>query len=106
MATPDLLANVKLAVRRTTTNAFDTDLTNLINACLADLGVVGVDASDQNDPLIIRAVCTYCRANFGTPPDYAALKASYDEQKAQLMMASKYTNYADYGIVPLVGNEW
>ena len=96
--TPTLLDKVKIAVRRTATNAFDTDLTGLIDAALADLTIAGVDATASDDPLIVRAVCTYCRANFGTPPNYAELKASYDEQKAQLRMSGSYTNYADYGI--------
>lgn len=102
MATPTpaeaLLAKVKIAVRRTATNAFDTELAGLIAACLADLGIAGVDSTNLTDPLITRAVCTYCRANFGSPPNYAELKASYDEQKAQLQMSSEYTNYADYGL--------
>lgn len=98
MATPELLSAVKLAVRRSTTNAFDQDLTLLIDACLADLGIAGVTNEDETDPLIVLAVCTYCRAKFGTPPNYGDLKASYDEQKAQLQMSSKYTNYSSYGI--------
>lgn len=93
-----LLAKVKIAVRRTADNAFDTELAGLIAACLADLGIAGIDTSDYADPLIARAVCTYCRAHFGAPPNYEDLKASYDEQKAQLQMSSEYTNYADYGI--------
>lgn len=93
-----LLAKVKIAVRRTATNAFDTELAGLIAACLADLGIAGVDQTDLADPLITRAVCTYCRTHFGSPANYEELKASYDEQKAQLQMSSEYTNYADYGI--------
>lgn len=93
-----LLAKVKIAVRRTATNAFDTELAGLIAACLADLGIAGIDTSNYEDPLITRAVCTYCRANFGSPPNYAELKESYDEQKAQLQMSNEYTNYADYGL--------
>lgn len=93
-----LLAKVKIAVRRTETNAFDTELTGMIAACLADLGIAGVDATDIQDPLIVRAVCTYCKANFGETDEYEHLKASYDEQKATLQMSSMYTNYSDYGL--------
>jgi hypothetical protein len=32
--------------------------------------------------------------NFGEVSDYDRLKASYDEQKAQLSMASSYTDYS------------
>jgi hypothetical protein len=32
---------------------------------------------------------------FGSPPDYDRLKASYDEQKAQLQMSTGYTDWGD-----------
>lgn len=98
MANSDLLAKVKIAVRRTDTTAFDAELSDLIDACLADLGIAGVSNEEPTDPLIVRAVCTYCKTNFGETDEYEHLKASYDEQKATLQMSSKYTNYADYGI--------
>ena len=89
-----MLDKVKLALRVKTT-AFDSEITDLIAAALADLGMAGVTNQEQTDPLIIRAVTTYCRINFGQPDDYDWLKASYDEQKAQLMMATGYTNWGD-----------
>lgn len=85
-----MLAKVKLALRITTT-AFDSELTDLISAACADLGIVGVEAlSTTTDPLLIRAIITYCRLHFGQPDDYDRLKASYDEQKAQLITATGY----------------
>lgn len=98
MANSDLLTKVKVAVRRTDTTAFDAELSDLIDACLADLGIAGVDQTDTTDPLIVRAVCTYCKTNFGETDEYEHLKASYDEQKATLQMSSRYTNYSDYGL--------
>lgn len=50
---------------------------------------------DTQDPLIRRAVITYCRANFWPTGDYDKLKASYDEQKAQLRMTTNYTDWPD-----------
>lgn len=87
-----MLDKVKLTLRITTT-AFDSELTDLIAAALADLGLAGVTTLTETDPLIIRAVTTYCRVHFGHPDDYERLKASYDEQKAQLMMATGYTDW-------------
>lgn len=85
-----MLEKVKLALR-VTTNEFDTELTDLINAAVADLGVVGVTAvSTTTDALLIRAITTYCKAHFGEPDEYDRLKASYDEQKAQLITATGY----------------
>lgn len=87
-----LLAKVKLALRIVTTD-FDDEITDLITAGLADLGIAGVTNNDTTDALIIRAIITYCRANFGSPDEYDRLKKSYDEQKAQLGMATKYTDW-------------
>lgn len=85
-----MLDKVKLALR-ITTDAFDSEITDLISAACADLGIVGVDAAyDTADPLLIRAIITYCRVNFGAPEDYDRLKASYDEQKAQLISCTGY----------------
>lgn len=89
-----MLDKVKLALRITTT-AFDGEISDLINAALMDLGIAGVATRPESDPLIIRAVTTYCRAHFGQPDDYERLKSSYDEQKAQLMMATGYTDWGD-----------
>ena len=49
----------------------------------------------MNDPNIRRAVRTYCLLNFGQPENYDKLKAAYDEQKAQLSMATGYTDWGD-----------
>ena len=89
-----MLEKVKLALRITTT-AFDSEITDLIAAALADLGIAGVLIEDEMEPLIIRAVTTYCRTNFGQPEDYERMKAAYDEQKAQLRTATGYTDWGD-----------
>lgn len=91
-----MLSRVKLAMR-ITTNAYDEELNSLIDAALLDLGIAGVTITDS-DELIRRAVITYCRLHFGSPDDYANLKASYDEQKAQLQTATGYTNWGDTNV--------
>lgn len=87
-----LIDDAKLALR-VTTNAFDSEISDLINAAVADMGIAGVSNNDTTNPLVKRAVVTYCRLNFGQPDDYDRLKASYDEQKAQLGMATGYTTW-------------
>lgn len=89
-----MLDKVKLALR-ISTDAFDSEITDLITAAKLDLGIAGVSQKDETDALISRAIVTYCRVNFGQPDDYDKLKSSYDEQKAQLSMATGYTDWRD-----------
>lgn len=94
MADSTMLTATKLALR-ITTNAFDAELNDLINAGLMDLGLAGVTEDDTDDELVRRAVITYCKLHFGEPDQYDKLKSSYDEQKAQLSMATGYTRWTE-----------
>ena len=87
-----MLELVKLALR-ITTDAFDNELNMLISSAQTDLGIAGVVLPESMDPICQRAVITYCKLHFGEPDDYDRLKASYDEQKAQLGMATGYTEW-------------
>ena len=89
-----MLEKVKLALR-ITTDAFDTELNGLIAAAMIDLGIAGVTLPETLDDICNLAVITYCKCNFGQPDDYDRLKRSYDEQKAQLSMATGYTTWTD-----------
>lgn len=92
-----MLDKVKLALRLTT-DAYDEEIQQLIDAAVADLGIAGIGANFmRKDALIIRAVITYCRVHFGSPDDFERVKASYDEQKAQLQCASGYRKGDMYG---------
>lgn len=84
-----MLEKVKLALRIKTT-AFDTEIEDLIEAGKLDLKTFAGITIKENDYLIERAICTYCKLNFGDPQNYEKLKASYDEQKAQLLLSSEY----------------
>ena len=89
-----MLDKVKLALR-ITTDAFDDELTDLISAARLDLGIAGVVVPEEIDALVGRAIITYCRVHFGSPDEYDRLKAAYDEQKAQLMVATGYTVWTE-----------
>ncbi len=88
-----MLSKVKMALRITTT-AYDTELQGYIDAAKLDLGIAGVDVPATLDAIVETAIITYCRIHFGEPVDYDRLKASYDEQKAQLSMATGYTTWS------------
>ena len=97
-----LLDDVKVAVR-VVSSAYDTELTDLIKAALKDMGITDIKTAmlveTNPDPLIKRAVITYCKINFGyaqlNEDQYDRLKAAYDEQKAQMLMSSGYTVWGD-----------
>lgn len=89
-----MLEKVKLALR-ITTDAFDDELNNLISAAQTDLGIAGVTLPSDLDAICSVAIITYCKLHFGEPDEYNRLKASYDEQKAQLSMATGYTTWID-----------
>lgn len=96
MAELTLLQKTKLALR-ITVDAYDSDLTDLINAAKLDLGIAGVTLPSSLDAICERAIITYCKVHFSalTDGEYARLKASYDEQKAQLVTATGYTVWGD-----------
>lgn len=88
-----MLEKVKIALRLTT-DAYDGEIAALIEAAKFDLGIAGVEYCVP-DALVERAIITYCRVHFGDLADgaYDRLKASYDEQKAQMSMATGYTRW-------------
>lgn len=93
-----LLDKVKAACR-VASNAYDEELTDLIESGLADMGITDIKSAvltdTDSDPLIRKAIITYCRMNFGYQDElaYERLKASYDEQKSQLLMSGSYTDW-------------
>lgn len=89
----EFLSAAKLALR-ITTDAFDSEISSLLDAALLDLGVAGVDPSSM-DPLVKQASITYVKMHFGQPDEYERLKKSYDEQKAQLATCTGYTTWTD-----------
>ena len=86
----DILSAVKMALR-ISTNAFDMQLQDLVDAAKLDLGIAGVVLPSTMDAIVRTAIITYVRLHFGQPDDYDQLKRSYDEQKAQLSTATGYT---------------
>ena len=91
MATLD---KVKLGLRIKTT-AYDEELADLIAAAKSDMGIAGVVVPSTLDEIVTKAIITYCKMSFGLPEDYDRLKRSYDEQKAQLVTATGYTDWLE-----------
>jgi len=93
-AVSNLLIRAKVMLR-IITNAFDGEITGLIQAAVSLITTRGVTITENDDytvdPLVERAILTYVRVNFGEPSD--RLKASFDEQLGQLMTTTGYTTW-------------
>lgn len=80
---------------RITTNHFDTEIEDLINAARGDLalgGVLLVKTKDEADPLIKKAIGTYIKAEFGLDnADAEQYRFAYDDLKKRLINSGKYT---------------
>lgn len=87
-----MLDKVKQALR-IKTDAYDDELNDLIAAAKCDMKIAGVEVPAGAEPIITKAVITYCKMSFGLPEDYDRLKSSYDEQKAQLSNATGFTKW-------------
>lgn len=90
-----MLIKVKKALRITST-AFDDEIEDLIEAVKSDLILSGVNVEKVNsetvDPLINRAITTYCKANFGYDnKDAERFQKSYDSLKMHLSLSIEYT---------------
>jgi len=90
-----LIDDIKVVLRITGT-AFNTEITDLILAAKADLGLSGVldDTILDTDALIKRAVTTYVKANFGWDnPDSEKLQKSYEMLRNHLTLSGDYSFY-------------
>lgn len=93
-----MLEKVKLALSLSA-NTFDTELAELITAAVLDLKVAEANSdavvTEPTDALVSRAITSYCVYHFelehGDMARADRFKAAYDEQKAQLSMATGYT---------------
>jgi len=76
---------------RITHDKLDDDIEADVDACLADLAVVGVIYADETDPLIFNAIKLWCRSLYTDDTEKAAeYLRRYEALKASLMMAEGY----------------
>lgn len=89
-----MLSKIKKSLRISNI-ALDDEIQDLIDAAKADLKLAGVVNIDETDPLIIRAVTTYVKANFGYDnPDSIKLQQSYEMLRNHLSMSVEYNTEA------------
>ena len=86
-----LIQKAKAYVRVRTNDAWVTEeIKDLVYACKQDLELAGVSVFHPEDPLIIRAVNLYCRANFGDMAGKEAYQRAYELLKNSLALAGDY----------------
>lgn len=89
-----LIDDVKMALRITSIE-FDPEVQGLIDSALADLQLSGVVNPLETDPLIKRAIITYCKAHFGYDnPEADRFLRAYDLLKMHLALSAEYTGGA------------
>ena len=85
-----MLEKIKLSLR-IKSNTFDTEIFDLIESAKLDLKYSGVVLIREDDPLIVQAIKTYCKANFGLDnKDSEKYQKSYDMLKQHLSLCGDY----------------
>lgn len=85
-----LIDDVRLALRLTT-QAFDAEIQDLIDASKTDLSISGVVNIDEADPLIKRAITVYVKTHFGMHNDsFDKFDKAYDMLKKHLVLSVDY----------------
>lgn len=92
-----LLQKAMVALRTTTEDeGLIEEIKSILEAGYRDLeATAGIDMSNfyvdgQFDPLLLRAILTYTRLEYGEPSNYDQLWKSYWNQKAQLQSCTGY----------------
>ena len=89
-----MLEDVKDALR-VSGDDLNTEVQNLIEAAKLDLRITGVNKVVDTDPLIKRAVITYCKAHFG----YEDVNVSERFERAYVMLKQHLSLSGEYGDV-------
>lgn len=92
MAQAETLAAVKLSMG-ITVDAYDSEISDLIDAGIAYLQLVTGKAQDETDKMVLQTIKTYCRAHFRSPADYDRLIKAFDSMVGTLMISTGYTDW-------------
>lgn len=85
-----MLEKVKLSLR-IKSDAFNTEISEMIEAAKLDLSISGINKINEADPLIQQAIKTYCKANFGLDnKDSEKYQKSYNMLKEHLSLCGDY----------------
>lgn len=87
-----LLEKVKQALRiRSNSVIIIDEINELIESAKLDLRISGVKKINEDDPLIVQAIKTYCKANYGLDnKDSEKYQESYNSLKQHLSLCGEY----------------
>jgi|GEM_PF-519054 len=88
-----LLAQVKIALRLSVTTFDNDEIYPIIDACKIDLWASGILKTENDDPLIVRAIVLYAKANFGFSEDSEKYHLSYTLLKNSMALCAEYNSY-------------
>lgn len=86
-----LIDDVKMALR-IKNNAFDSDITDLIDACKLDLGMAGVEKVVETDAITKQAIKLYCKGSFGYDENSEKFMKAYESLKISMALCGDYVN--------------
>ena len=85
------LDDVKKSLR-ISSSACDGEISDLIAAAKADLGLAGICADIDPPPALLKmAIVTYCKAHFGYDDKSDKFAQSYDSLKKDMALSKEYT---------------
>jgi len=85
-----LLDDVRLSLRITTTT-LDDEIQDLIDACLLDLDISGIEVITEGDALIKRAIKLYVKSDYAQDQDeQKRYNAAYESLKKHLVLSNDY----------------
>ena len=87
-----MLPKIKQSLR-ITHSELDGEISDLIDAAKLDLSISGIVNLPENDPLILRAVILYAKANFGLSNDESEkFLKGYTSLKIHLALCGDYNH--------------
>lgn len=84
-----LIDDVRTSLR-TKSNALDSEITDLIDACKLDLGMAGVEVIEETDTITKQAIKLYCKGSFGYDENSEKFMKAYESLKISMALCGDY----------------
>lgn len=88
----DYVQKVANIIRVKLTDASQSEIEDLAEACIFTLRHSGIKKLDPNDPLIRQAIRFYAKANYGYDDDKGEYQRKFEALRTDLALDSEYTS--------------